>query len=314
MREPGQTPRAEQGGGAPGRAARLRGEPPAGAARMRPAAGRPALALATTSSIEWTEATWNPTTGCSKVSAGCKNCYAERLSNRLRAMGLEKYRNNFAYTEHDSEVELPLRWRKPRRIFVNSMSDLFHEDADYAFVGRCFHTMLRADWHTYQVLTKRPARMAEFSRMFEAHYGLPVPPHIWMGTSVEDNAAAHRIGELLGVRCRMRFVSFEPLLENIRPRSLRGIDWAIIGGESGPRHRPMAREWVDGLMAQCRRDGVPVFFKQWGGRTPKAGGRLVGGRTIGRYPAARGLGARDRKRMQAALEMPRAPGGGSWRP
>ena len=264
--------------------------------------------MATGSAIEWTEATWNPTTGCSKVSSGCKNCYAERLSKRLQAMGLEKYRNNFEYTEHEREIELPLRWRKRRRIFVNSMSDLFHEKSDLAFVGRCFHTMLRADWHTYQVLTKRPARMAEFSAMFKGHYGFPVPRHIWMGTSVEDNATVHRIGELLRVRCGTRFVSFEPLLEGIRRTRLEGIDWAIIGGESGPRYRHMDPKWVDDLIAQCRRDGVPVFFKQWGGRTPKAGGRRVGGRTIGRYPSVRRPSGRDAQRMQAALALPPLPG------
>ena len=242
--------------------------------------------LAGSSAIEWTEATWNPTTGCSKVSSGCRNCYAERLSNRLRAMGQEKYKNNFRYTEHEGELDLPLRWRRPRRIFVNSMSDLFHEESDYAFVGRCFHTMLRAAHHTYQVLTKRPARMAEFSRLFEARYGFAVPPHVWMGASVEDNRAARRIAELRGVRCGTRFVSFEPLLEGIRRVSLRGIDWAIIGGESGPRCRGIDPEWVDSLIRQCRRDGVPVFFKQWGGRTPKAHGRLVRGREISEYPAA----------------------------
>ena len=254
--------------------------------------------MANSSAIEWTEATWNPTTGCSKISTGCRNCYAERLSKRLKAMGLAKYRSNFAYTEHEADVDIPLRWRKPRRIFVNSMSDLFHEDADYAFVGRCFHTMLRADWHTYQVLTKRPARMAEFSRMFEAHYGFPVPSHVWMGTSVEDNAAACRIDELRAVRCRVRFVSFEPLLEKIQKRSLRGIDWAIIGGESGPRYREMDPDWAYSIMDQCRRDGVRVFFKQWGGRTPKANGRRVRGRIIGRYPAEQ---AADRRVREAQL-------------
>ena len=257
--------------------------------------------MAAASAIEWTEATWNPTTGCSKISAGCKNCYAARLSNRLQAMGQKKYARNFEYAEHEADVDIPLRWKKPRRIFVNSMSDLFHENADYAFVGRCFHTMLRADWHTYQVLTKRPARMAEFSRMFEAHCGLPVPPHIWMGTSVEDNAAAHRIGELLKVRCRMRFVSFEPLLENMRRMPLKGIDWAIIGGESGPRCRPMDPDWVDGLISMCREDNVPVFFKQWGGRTPKANGHLVHGKAICEYPDPGRAGAGSAK---AWAEMP----------
>ena len=262
--------------------------------------------MATSSSIEWTEATWNPTTGCSKVSTGCRNCYAERLSNRLRAMGLAKYRNNFAYTEHENEIDIPLRWKKPRRIFVNSMSDLFHENADYAFVGRCFHTMLRAHWHTYQVLTKRPDRMAEFSRMFEAHYGHAVPAHVWMGTSVEDSGAAHRIDELRGVRCAVRFVSFEPLLGHIRRVSLRGIHWAIIGGESGPRYRRADPEWVDSLVSQCRDGGVPVFFKQWGGRTPKAGGRDIHGGTLDGYPSAprRALLAEQRLRDDEAAGPP----------
>ena len=267
--------------------------------------------LANTSAIEWTEATWNPTTGCSKVSSGCRNCYAERLSNRLNAMGQEKYRNNFGYTEHEGEVDLPLRWRRPRRIFVNSMSDLFHEESDYAFVGRCFHTMLQARHHTYQVLTKRPARMAEFSGMFEAHYGFPVPPHIWMGTSVEDNRAVPRIAELRGVRCATRFVSFEPLLERIRRVSLRGIDWAIIGGESGPRYRPVDPEWVDSLIGQCRRAGVEVFFKQWGGRTPKANGRLVHGRAIGGYPSTRPAGPRAEAVLRAAAAGRGPPGLGT---
>ena len=241
--------------------------------------------MAAGSAIEWTEATWNPSTGCSKVSKGCANCYAERLSVRLKAMGQKKYAAGFAYTEHASEVDLPLRWKKPRRIFVNSMSDMFHEDADLAFVGRCFNTMLEADQHTYQILTKRPARMAEFSHMFEAHHGRPIPPHIWMGTSVEnDAAAAHRIDELRTVRCTIRFVSFEPLLGDVSERSLAGIDWAVIGGESGPRYLPMDPEWVDRLIAACRRDGVRVFFKQWGGHTPRANGRHVRGRTLDEYP------------------------------
>ena len=218
------------------------------------------------------------------MSSGCKNCYAERLSYRLKAMGKKKYRNNFEYTEHESDIDLPLRWKKPRRIFVNSMSDLFHEDADYAFVGRCFETMIRADHHTYQVLTKRPARMAEFSRMFEAHCGHAIPAHIWMGTSVEDGTVSQRIDELRAVRCAVRFVSFEPLLGDVGNRSLMGIDWAVIGGESGPRCRPMDPAWVDRLIARCRRDNVHVFFKQWGGRTPKANGRLVHGRTLDEYP------------------------------
>ena len=269
--------------------------------------------MANASAIEWTEATWNPSTGCSKVSSGCKNCYAERLSNRLMAMGQEKYRNNFKYTEHEGEVDLPLRWRKPRRIFVNSMSDLFHEESDYAFVGKCFHTMLQARHHTYQVLTKRPARMAEFSRLFEAHYGFPVPPHIWMGTSVEDNRAVPRIAELRGVRCRTRFISFEPLLERIRRVRLGGIDWAIIGGESGPHYRPVHSVWVDSLVSQCRDDKVAVFFKQWGGRTPKSSGRLVHNKELNGYPRVRRPGRRAEQGLREAASLG-PPLGGSPSP
>ena len=246
--------------------------------RACPALAKGVRRLANASAIEWTEATWNPTTGCSKVSSGCRNCYAERLSNRLMAMGQEKYRNNFGYTEHEGEVDLPLRWRRPRRIFVNSMSDLFHEESDYAFVGRCFHTMLQARHHTYQVLTKRPARMAEFSGMFEAHYGFPVPPHIWMGTSVEDNRAVPRIAELRGVRCATRFVSFEPLLERIRRVSLRGIDWAIIGGESGPRCRDMDPKWVDSSYGSAEGTSSPCSSSSGAG-APR---RRTGGRSTAR--------------------------------
>ena len=239
------------------------------------------------SAIEWTEATWNPTTGCTKVSSGCKNCYAEKLSKRLKAMGSTKYRNNFRFTQHEGETGLPLSWKTPRRIFVNSMSDLFHERAEDEFIGRCFRTMLEADWHTYQILTKRPGRMAAFSRLFLKQTGAPIPGHIWMGTSVENNETVRRIRELRRVKCSVRFVSFEPLLERIRPVSLKGVDWAIIGGESGPGFRPVREEWVAGLIAQCKRQGVRVFFKQWGGPRPKSGGRRIGGRTYDQYPKPR---------------------------
>jgi len=256
--------------------------------------------MATGSAIEWTEATWNPSTGCSKVSSGCKNCYAERLTVRLRAMGLAKYSRGFHFTEHESEVRRPLSWKKPRRIFVNSMSDLFHEEATWPFVARCFGMMMEADWHTYQVLTKRPRRMAAFSRRFERERGHAVPPHIWMGTSVENAATANRIDRLREVRCVVRFVSFEPLLGPIAGVDLADIDWAIIGGESGHRHRPVKKEWVESLIRECKRQRVRVFFKQWGGFTPKVGGRKIRGRTHDEYPIMRIRGAPRARRAAAA--------------
>ena len=219
------------------------------------------------------------------MSPGCRNCYAAAMSKRLKAMGMKKYEGEFEFAQHDGEVELPLRWKRPRLVFVNSMSDLFHEGAEDAFIARCFDTMERADWHTYQVLTKRPERMARFSRALAALRGRPVPRHVWMGTSVENNEAAQRIVELRKVRCHIRFISFEPLLEEMRDVDLSGMDWAIIGGESGPRHRPIRKKWVKSLIRQCRRDGVRVFFKQWGGPRPKAGGRAVDGREYSEYPA-----------------------------
>ncbi len=261
--------------------------------------------MADATGIEWTESTWNPTTGCSKVSAGCANCYADALSSRLRAMGVAKYAAGFEFAQHDSEADRPLRWRRPRRIFVNSMSDLFHERADDAFVGRCFDTMIRARWHTYQVLTKRPARMAEFAARFEALCGFRVPPHVWLGTSVEDGRAAGRIDELRRVRCHVRFVSFEPLIGEIpRATDLRGIDWAIIGGESGPRRRPVSPEWVDSLIGMCRRDGAAVFFKQWGGPRPHSGGRLVHGAEYSEYPAVPEAPPAEKRAMESYIGAP----------
>lgn len=240
--------------------------------------------VANNSAIEWTEATWNPTTGCTKISKGCVNCYAATLSRRLNAMGLEKYANNFEFTQHVSEVELPLHWKKPRKIFVNSMSDLFHEDAETEFIARCFDTMTKADWHIYQVLTKRPERMVEFSKKFARCLGFQIPNNIWMGTSVEDNQTVRRIMDLQRVKCYTKFVSFEPLLEDIRKVDLDGIDWAIIGGESGFHHRPVEKGWVKNLIRQCTKQGVKVFFKQWGGIRPKSGGREVDGKTYSDYP------------------------------
>ncbi len=240
--------------------------------------------MAVGSGIEWTEATWNPSTGCSKVSSGCANCYAERLAKRLHAMGQPKYRNGFAYTEHPDAVNLPKAWKKPRRIFVNSMSDLFHENATRDFVLRCFEVMLQANQHTYQILTKRPHLMADFSKRFEDIFGYVIPGNIWMGTSIEDANSLFRMDRLREVRCKTRFVSFEPLLGPVRPANLDGIHWAIIGGESGAGYRPVKKEWVRDIIRQCRDQKVPVFFKQWGGPRPKSGGRRVDGREYSEYP------------------------------
>ena len=194
--------------------------------------------MAIGSGIEWTEATWNPTTGCSKVSSGCANCYAETLAKRLHAMGQPKYRNGFTYTEHSQVIDLPLTWKKPRRVFVNSMSDLFHENATYDFTARCFEVMLQANWHTYQILTKRPHLMADFSKRFEERYGWAIPDHIWLGTSIENAGSLFRMDELRMVGCKTRFISFEPLLGPIGPMNLDGIHWVIIGG--GERDSPPA--------------------------------------------------------------------------
>lgn len=241
--------------------------------------------MATGSGIEWTDATWNPTTGCSKVSLGCANCYAETLTKRLHAMGQPKYRNGFAYTEHPSAVNIPTSWKKPRRIFVNSMSDMFHENATTSFILRCFEVMLDANWHTYQILTKRPHLMADFSKRFEDIFGQVIPDHIWLGTSIEDNNFIFRMDELRKARCKTRFISFEPLLGPMGPVRLDGIDWVIIGGESGAGHRPVKKEWILDIIGQCKAQKVSVFFKQWGGPRPKSGGRSINGQEYNEYPA-----------------------------
>ena len=240
--------------------------------------------MATGSGIEWTEATWNPASGCTKISPGCKNCYAEAMAKRLKAMGQQKYKNGFQYAEHPSDVTLPLSWKKPRKIFVNSMSDLFHENSVFEFTGRCFAVMIQADHHDYQILTKRPKRMAYFSKIFFEYFGCDIPNFIWMGASIENRQYASRIKDLLKVRCRTRFVSFEPLIGAIGKVNLRGIDWAIIGGESGHGYRKVRKEWIEEIIDQCREQNVPVFFKQWGGPRPKSGGRTINGRKYGQYP------------------------------
>ena len=232
------------------------------------------------SAIEWTDATWNPVTGCTKVSPGCKNCYAERLALRLRAMGNPRYRDGFALTLHPDQLTLPLRWRHPRRIFVNSMSDLFHETVPDDFIHQVFEVMKRADWHTFQILTKRSRRLAAVAP------GLFWAPNIWQGVSVESARYTRRVRDLQTVPSVVRFLSVEPLLGPIPHLPLDGIDWVIVGGESGGRPRPMAPEWACQIRDQCREARVPFFFKQWGGRTPKAGGRVLEGRTWDEMPTS----------------------------
>ncbi len=197
--------------------------------------------MAIGSEIEWTEATWNPTSGCTKISPGCKNCYAETLTKRLKSMGQQKYKKGFQYIEHPSDVELPLTWKKPKKIFVNSMSDLFHEKSTFEFTGKCFSTMIQADQHDYQILTKRPKRMAEFSELFFKYFGHKIPNFMWMGVSVENKNYVSRINDLRKVKCHTRFISFEPLLDSVGKVNLRGINWAIIGGESGHHYHQVEK-------------------------------------------------------------------------
>jgi protein gp37 len=229
--------------------------------------------------IEWTEATWNPLTGCDKISPGCANCYAERMSLRLKLMGQKNYRNGFDLTLHEHAVGLPLKWKKPQRIFVNSMSDLFHKDVPADFIQRVFATMRQASWHRFQILTKRADRLAELAPSIDW------PSNVWMGVSVESADYTWRIDHLCNVGARVRFLSIEPLLGPIPKLDLHNIHWAIVGGESGPGARPMQEEWVIEIRDQCQAAGVPFFFKQWGGVNKKKTGRELQGRTWDEMPA-----------------------------
>ena len=233
------------------------------------------------SKIEWTEATWNPVTGCTKVSAGCKNCYAERMSRRLKAMGNRNYANGFAVTEHPHMLDKPRRWRKPQRIFVNSMSDLFHPEVSFAFIQEVFQTMRDAGQHVYQVLTKRPERMLEY---VTAHEVKPLPSHIWLGTSVEQRRWLSRIDTLRRVPAAVRFLSLEPLLEDLGEIDLDDIHWVIVGGESGPGARPIDARWAVNIRDACDVASVPFFFKQWGGVNKSKTGRILDGRTWDEMP------------------------------
>ncbi len=234
--------------------------------------------MAQLSSIEWTDATWNPVTGCTKISPGCKHCYADRLAKRLQAMGQPRYRNGFSVTLQPDLLEEPLRWTKPRLVFVNSMSDLFHEAVPLAFIQRVFETMERADWHIFQVLTKRHQRLAALAE--DLHW----PRNVWMGVSVESQDYVERVASLRKVPAAVRFLSVEPLLSPISFLPLRGIQWVIAGGESGPRARPMEPDWVRAIRDRCRAMGVPFFFKQWGGVHKSASGRTLDGRTWDEMP------------------------------
>lgn len=238
--------------------------------------------MAQKSDIEWTDATWNPVTGCTKVGPGCDNCYAARFAERWRGIPGHPYAQGFDLRLWPSRLEQPLRWKKPRMIFVNSMSDLFHKDIDRAFVDRVFDVMERTDWHVFQVLTKRSSLMRNYVL---ARYGeRSVPLHIWLGVSVEDAAHTGRIAHLKDIRSEARFISFEPLLGAIDDVDLRGIAWAIVGGESGPGARPMHPDWARRLRDICKRDEVAFFFKQWGGARPKSGGRLLDGEEWNGFP------------------------------
>lgn len=233
---------------------------------------------ASTSNIEWTEATWNPVTGCTKISEGCRFCYANTMAKRLHAMGNPRYKNEFRVTLHPDLLELPLSWKKPKRIFVNSMSDLFHQDVPLDFIKSVFNTMERASWHTFQILTKRSDRLLELSSE------LPWPPNVWQGVSVEDERVIYRIDHLREVPARIRFLSLEPLIGPLDNLNLTGIHWVIVGGESGPGARPMLKEWVSSIRDQCVKHKVPFFFKQWGGVQKHRTGRMLEDRTWDEYP------------------------------
>ncbi len=238
--------------------------------------------MADKSSIEWTDTTWNPVTGCTKISAGCDNCYAERFSERFRGTPGHPFENGFDLTLRPDRLTQPLRWRQPRMVFVNSMSDLFHKDVPKEFIGRVFDTMEVANWHTFQVLTKRSSLMRNFLRN---RYGTaPGPTHMWFGVSIEDGTKLSRVRHLQEAPAGVRFLSIEPLIGPIGELNLAGIDWVIVGGESGPRARRMERAWVRSIREQCKAAQVAFFFKQWGGLRPKSGGRKLDGREWNEFP------------------------------
>lgn len=234
--------------------------------------------MAANSAIEWTKSTWNPITGCTKISPGCQHCYAERMALRLQAMKQPNYINGFKLTLHPQALMLPLHWKKPQTIFVNSMSDLFHKDVPLSFIVQLFEVMQAASWHNFQILTKRSDRLFELNKL------LTWPNNVWMGVSVENLDYTYRIDHLRLTGANVKFLSLEPLLGPLQNLNLTGIDWVIVGGESGPGARPVKREWVTDIRDQCIKAGVPFFFKQWGGVKKKKNGRLLDGRTWDEIP------------------------------
>lgn len=239
--------------------------------------------MAIRTQIEWTDTTWNPVTGCSKITRGCDFCYAERFAERFRAVLGHPFEKGFDLTLRPERLRQPLSWRDPRRVFVNSMSDLFHKEVPKPFINSVFDTMEEADWHTFQVLTKRSSLLVRYLR---GRYGRDLaPPHIWLGVSVEDAKNVARLKQLQTAQASIKFVSFEPLLGRVGAIDLSGIDWAIVGGESGPHARPMMEDWATEIRDQCRAASVAFFFKQWGGIRPKSGGRLLRGREWNQYPS-----------------------------
>lgn len=235
--------------------------------------------MSTKSHIEWTESTWNPLTGCTKISSGCLNCYAERMAKRLQAMGQPNYRDGFNLALHPEVLTKPLEWKKPQMIFVNSMSDLFHKDVPLEFVQRVFDVMNQASWHTFQVLTKRAERLQELSAK------LTWTDNIWMGVTIEDQKYNYRASYLKASGARVKFLSLEPLIGSVSGLTFDGIDWVITGGESGPGARPIKEDWVVEIRDECMRSGTPFFFKQWGGVHKKKNGRLLHGRIWSEFPA-----------------------------
>lgn len=238
--------------------------------------------MADGTAIEWTDATWNPVTGCTKISAGCDNCYALRFSERFRGTPNHPFESGFDLTLRPERLVQPLLWRQPKMIFVNSMSDLFHKDVPTAFVDRIFDTMERANWHTFQVLTKRSSLMRDY--LEERYAGTRGPTHMWFGVSIEDGTKHSRLRHLRQAPAGIRFLSVEPLIGPPGELDLFGIDWVIVGGESGPGARPMKPEWVRSVRDQCEAAGVAFFFKQWGGFRPKSGGRELDGREWNDFP------------------------------
>lgn len=255
--------------------------------------------MAQKSQIEWTNATWNPVTGCTKLSAGCDNCYAERFSERFRGVKGHPFEEGFDLTLRPKRLRTPLTWKKSKMVFVNSMSDLFHKRVPKSYIDEVFDTMELADWHVFQVLTKRSSLMRNYIN--RRYTGAKVPEHIWLGTSVEDHTKRSRIRHLQGANASVRFLSVEPLIGPPGQMNLTGIEWVIVGGESGPNARPMQLEWARSMRDQCIAQGIPFFFKQWGGFRPKSGGRKLDGKEWTEFPVLSAT-APDPKRLYAAVK------------